>query len=123
MFSDHRRELSSCFGGVQPGDAAGNASITGQLLKRVKLGDSRYKNHLDGNDQMDLLLGKRPLACHELFFFAGPKLRALPIDDFKLQFIHQPCGWPDEKLTTDLPTITNLRQDPLSERARSAGKV
>ena len=43
--------------------AAGNPNITDQLLKGVKLGDRTYKNHLDGYNQMDLLLGKgRPSA-------------------------------------------------------------
>src|SRR5262249_11109667 len=40
--------------------AAGNPNITEQLLKGVKLGDRTYKNHLDGYNQLDLLLGKGP---------------------------------------------------------------
>jgi hypothetical protein len=39
-------------------DAAGNPDIRVQLLKGAKLGDRTYKNHLDGYDQMDLLLGR-----------------------------------------------------------------
>ena len=66
--------------------AAGNPNITEQLLKGVKLGDRTYKNHLDGYNQMDLLTGKGPSARHELFYFGGPKLGALRIDDFKFQF-------------------------------------
>src|SRR5690349_16509779 len=93
-------------------DAAGNSEITQQLLKGVKLGDRTYKNHLDGYDQMDLLLGKGPSKRHELFYFGGPKLGAIRIDDFKFQFYQQPYGWPGEKTTTDMPTIVNLRQDP-----------
>src|SRR5206468_921060 len=58
-------------------DAAGNPDIKVQLLKGVKLGDRTYKNHLDGYDQMELLLGNGPSARHELFYFAGPKLGAL----------------------------------------------
>ncbi len=92
--------------------AAGNADITNQLLKGVKLGDRTYKNHLDGYDQTALLEGKGPSARHELFYFAGAQLGALRIDDFKFQFLQQPWGWPGEKITTDMPTIVNLRQDP-----------
>jgi len=47
--------------------AAGNPSITEQLLKGVKLGDRSYKNHLDGYNQIDLLLGNGPSKRHELF--------------------------------------------------------
>jgi arylsulfatase A-like enzyme len=92
--------------------AAGNPDITEQLLKGATLGDHEYKNHLDGYNQIDLINGKGPSARHELFYFAGPHLGAIRIDDFKFQFIQQPWGWPGEKVTTDMPTIVNLRQDP-----------
>jgi arylsulfatase A-like enzyme len=98
--------------------AAGNPDITNQLLKGVKLGDRTYKNHLDGYNQMALLTGTGPSVRHELFYFAGPHLGALRIDDFKFQFIQQPWGWPGEKITTDMPNIVNLRQDPF-ERLNS----
>ena len=103
--------------------AAGNATITEDLLKGVKLGDITYKNHLDGYDQTDLLLGKGPSARHELFYFAGPKLGALRIDDFKYQFLQQPYGWPGEKVVTDMPTITNIRQDPFERTSSIRGET
>ena len=93
-------------------DAAGNPDITNQLLQGVTLGDRTYKNHLDGYDQIDLLNGKGPSKRHEIFYFGGPHLGALRIDDFKFQFFQQPQGWPGEKVTTDMPTIVNLRLDP-----------
>jgi arylsulfatase len=92
--------------------AAGNPDIKDQLLKGVKLGDRTYKNHLDGYNQMDLLTGKGPSARHEIFYFGGPHLGALRIDDFKFQFFQQPNGWPGAKVTTDMPLIYNIRQDP-----------
>jgi arylsulfatase A-like enzyme len=92
--------------------AAGNPDITDQLLKGVKLGDQTYKNHLDGYNQTDLLLGKGPSARHELFYFGGAKLGALRVDDFKYQFYQQPLGWPGPKTTTDMPLMYNIRQDP-----------
>jgi arylsulfatase len=76
------------------------------------LGDRTYKNHLDGYNQMDLLTGKGPSARHEIFYFGGPHLGALRIDDFKFQFFQQPNGWPGAKVTTDMPLIYNIRQDP-----------
>jgi arylsulfatase A-like enzyme len=92
--------------------AAGNPHITEQLLQGVKLGDRTYKNHLDGYNQVDLLEGKGPSARHEIWYFGGPKLGALRIDDFKYQFFQQPDGWPGAKVTTDMPLIYNIRQDP-----------
>jgi arylsulfatase A-like enzyme len=103
--------------------AAGNPNITDQLLKGVKLGDRTYKNHLDGYNQMDLVTGKGPSARHELFYFGGPHLGALRIDDFKFQFIQQPYGWPGEKVSTDMPTITNIRQDPFERTSSIRGET
>jgi arylsulfatase A-like enzyme len=92
--------------------AAGNPDISDQLLKGVGLGDRTYKNHLDGYNQMDMLTGKGPSKRHELFYFAGPRLGAVRLDDMKFQFLQQPVGWPGPKVTTDMPMLTNLRQDP-----------
>ncbi len=100
--------------------AAGNPEITDQLLKGVQLGERTYKNHLDGYNQLDLLLGKAPSARHEFFYFGGPQLGALRIDDFKYQFYQQPEGWPGAKVSTDMPTMVNIRQDPF-ERTPSIG--
>ena len=102
--------------------AAGNPDIASQLLKGVKLGDRTYKNHLDGYNQMDLLCGMGPSARHEVFYFSGPQLGALRIDDFKYQFLQQPWGWPGEKLATDMPTITNLRWDPFERLSPLRGE-
>jgi arylsulfatase A-like enzyme len=104
-------------------DAAGNPDITNQLLKGVKLGDRTYKNHLDGYDQRALLEGKGPSARHELFYFSGPVLGSIRIDDFKYTFLQQPYGWPGEKVTTDMPSITNLRQDPFERTSTLRGET
>jgi arylsulfatase A-like enzyme len=101
--------------------AAGNPNITDQLLKGVKLGDRSYKNHLDGYNQMDLLEGKGPSARHELFYFGGPHLGAVRLDDFKFVFYQQPLGWPGPKVTTDMPVLINMRQDPF-ERTPATGE-
>lgn len=92
--------------------AAGDPDITGKLLKGVKLGDRTYKNHLDGYNQLDLLQGKGPSRRHELFYFEGPNLGAIRLDHMKFHFFNQPDGWLGAKLTRDMPTIYNLRQDP-----------
>src|SRR5579871_2188050 len=102
-------------------DAAGNPDITKQLLNGVSLGGRTYKNHLDGYNQMDVLTGKGPSARHEIFYFGEANLGAIRIDDFKFQFLQQPYGWPGEKVSTDMPLVVNLRQDPF-ERTPSVRK-
>jgi arylsulfatase len=103
--------------------AAGNPDITDQLLQGVTLGGRSYKNHLDGYNQLDLITGKGPSARHEIFYFAEANLGAIRIDDFKFQFIQQPYGWPGEKVTTDIPTIVNLRQDPFERTPSIRGQT
>jgi arylsulfatase len=103
--------------------AAGNPNITEQLLQGVTLNGRSYKNHLDGYNQMDLLTGKGPSARHEIFYFAEANLGAIRIDDFKFQFIQQPYGWPGEKVTTDMPSIVNLRQDPFERTSTLRGET
>jgi arylsulfatase len=102
--------------------AAGNPNITDQLLKGVKLGDRTYKNHLDGYNQMDLLEGKGPSARHEIFYFGGPHLGAVRLDNFKFTFFEQPWGWPGEKVTTDMPVMVNIRQDPFERTPSIRGQ-
>ncbi|MFG1379007.1 arylsulfatase [Xanthobacter autotrophicus] len=103
--------------------AAGNPNVTTQLLQGAKFGDRTYKNHLDGHNQLDLLTGKGPTARRELFYFGGAQLGAVRIDDFKYQFYQQPYGWPGEKVTTDMPTIVNIRQDPFERTPSIRGET
>jgi arylsulfatase A-like enzyme len=102
--------------------AAGNPDITDQLLKGVKLGDRDYKNHLDGYDQSEVLHGTGPSKRHELFYFGGPQLGAVRLDDMKFQFYQQPQGWPGPKVTTDMPSLVNLRQDPFERTPSMNGQ-
>ncbi|MGH7101397.1 MAG: arylsulfatase [Acetobacteraceae bacterium] len=103
--------------------AAGNPDITEQVLHGAKLGDRTYKNHLDGYNQMDLLQGKGPSARQELFYFGGPHLGALRVDNFKFIFFEQPYGWPGEKVTTDMPAIIDIRQDPFERTPSIRGQT
>ncbi len=96
--------------------AAGNTTITADLLKGVKIGDRTYKNHLDGYDQTAMITGKGPSARHEIFYLGESTVGAVRIDDYKFRFIDQPQGWVGTKTTVDVPYITNLRLDPF-ERA------
>jgi arylsulfatase len=102
--------------------AAGNPNVTDQLLKGANLGGKTYKNHLDGYNQMDLLLGKGPSNRNEFFYFEGPQLGALRVNDFKFQFFQQPQGWPGPKVTTDMPAMVNIRQDPFERTPMIAGE-
>ncbi len=72
---------------------------------------------------MDLLTGKGPSARHEIFYFSEANLGAIRIDDFKFQFLQQPYGWFGEKVSTDIPGIVNLRQDPFERTPSVRGQT
>jgi arylsulfatase len=72
---------------------------------------------------MDLLLGKGPSKRHEFFYFGGPKLGAVRIDEMKFTFFQQPTGWPGPKVSTDMPSLTNLRQDPFERYPMISGET
>ncbi len=74
--------------------AAGDPSIVEELKQGQSLGDSNYKVHLDGYNQMDLITGKGPSKRREIWYFAEGTLGAARIDDFKYP-VHpdQPNGW------------------------------
>ena len=97
--------------------AAGNANITDQLLKGVKLGDRTYKNHLDGYNQMAAITGKGPSTRHEIFYLGESTVGAVRIDDYKYRFIDQPQGWLGAKPHLDVPVLINLRLDPFERTA------
>ena len=66
--------------------AAGEPNIIEDLKKGKKLGDTTYKVHLDGYNQMDMITGKGPSARHEIFYFGESTLGAVRIDDYQVSF-------------------------------------
>jgi arylsulfatase A-like enzyme len=92
--------------------AAGNKTITDDLLKGKELGGATYKVHLDGYDQSDLITGVGPSKRHEVWYFAQTNLGALRYDNYKYQFVTQPQGWIGPIVRPNMPILTNLRQDP-----------
>ena len=103
--------------------AAGNSNITGDLAKGKKLGDTNYKVHLDGQNQMDLITGKGPSKRHEIFYFTEGTLGAVRIDDFKYRFTDQPNGWLGATDKVDWPILVNLRLDPFERTGMFDGKT
>ena len=92
--------------------AAGDTQIVDELQKGKQLGDAKYKVHLDGYDQTDLITGKGPSKRNEVFYFAESTLGAVRLNDFKYRFIDQPNGWLGGTVKVDWPILVNLRLDP-----------
>ena len=92
--------------------AAGDPNIIDELLKGKQLGDTTYKVHLDGYNQLDLITGKGPSKRNEIFYFTETTLGAVRIGDYKYRFIDQPGGWLGNTVHVDWPILSNLRLDP-----------
>lgn len=101
--------------------AAGNPNIGEELKAGKQLGETNYKVHLDGYNQMDLISGKGPSARHEIFYFTESTLAAVRIDDFKYRFTDQPTGWLGGTVKLDWPILTNLRLDPFERTGMPSG--
>jgi arylsulfatase len=103
--------------------AAGDTNIVNELLTGKQLGDTTYKVHLDGYNQLDMLTGKGPSTRHEIFYFAEGTLGAVRLDDWKFRLIDQPDGWIGGTVHVDLPVLTNLRLDPYERMGNVKGNV
>jgi arylsulfatase A-like enzyme len=92
--------------------AAGNPNIVEELKKGKQIGDTTFKVHLDGYNQMDMITGKGPSNRNEIWYFGESDLGAVRVDDYKYRFIDQPGGWLGDKIKPEVPSIINLRLDP-----------
>ena len=96
--------------------AAGYEGDIAEDLKKGKtLDGKKYKVHLDGYDQTDMLTKGGESARKELWYFTESTLAAARIGDYKYVFLDQPDGWFGPKVHLDWPGIYNLRLDPFEK--------
>ncbi|MEM8606210.1 MAG: arylsulfatase [Myxococcota bacterium] len=98
--------------------AAGAPDVKQQLLTGYRAGSKRFKVHLDGYDQLDMLLGNGPSKRNEIFYFSDDgDLTALRFKDWKAVFMEQRAKgtllvWAEPFTRLRVPKIFNLRRDP-----------
>jgi len=109
--------------------AAGNDQIKEQLLDGEKLGDRKYKVHLDGYNILPLLTGEAETSPRkEIFYFSDDgDLTALRYADWKLIFMEQRVegtlqAWAEPFVPLRVPLIFNLRRDPY-ERSQTTSNT
>jgi arylsulfatase len=102
--------------------AAGVSDIKQELLRGHRAGTKRFKVHLDGYNQLDLLLGNGPSQRDELFYFSDDgDLLAVRYRDWKMVFLEQRVPgtlqvWAEPFVPLRVPKLFHLKRDPY-ERA------
>ncbi|MEP9350107.1 arylsulfatase [Xanthobacter sp. KR7-225] len=103
--------------------AAGVPDVKEKLLTGYKVGNTTYKVHLDGFNQLDYLTGKTGKSARPDFFYFNDEaaLTGLRYDNWKFVFSEQRAEgtlrvWAEPFTPLRVPKIFNLRLDPY-ERA------
>jgi arylsulfatase A-like enzyme len=97
--------------------AAGDTTVTADLLKGQKIGDMTYKVHIDGYDLMPALKGEGAWP-HKAFIYwtDDGSVAALRYNNWKVTFLRQDAHglhvWIEPFTKLRAPLLTNLRMDP-----------
>jgi arylsulfatase len=97
--------------------AAGSPDLKTELLSGKKLGETNYKVHLDGYNNLDYWTGKtEQTARREMFYYDETDLMAIRVDAWKMHIgVKHNGDWFDEKAFPSVPYIVNLLMDPLEK--------
>ena len=88
-----------------------------ELLTGKKMGDTTYKVHLDGYNNLDHWTGKsEKSARREIFYYDETDLMALRVDGWKMHIgVKKEGSWLNEKYYPSVPYVFNLRMDPMEK--------
>ena len=101
--------------------AAGAPDIKEKLLKGVELNGRKYKNYIDGYDQMDYLSGKTETSPRNEFIYVGDdgNIMSIRVGDWKATYLenraHQLQVWREPFIKLRMPLLFNLRRDPFEK--------
>ncbi len=97
--------------------AGGLAGIKEKLLTGLKVGDTTYKVHLDGYDNLDYWTGKTETSVRrEFFYYDETDLMAIRVDGWKMHIGVKPnVLWWDPKSYPSVPYVFNLLMDPMEK--------
>lgn len=101
--------------------AVGEPDIKGKLLKGYEANDKKFKVHLDGYNQLDLLKGDGPGKRREIHYITDDgDYAAFRYNKWKISFMTQSAigidVWDKTYTAHRFPILTDLRADPF-ERA------
>jgi len=99
----------------------GEPDLKQKLLKGTKIGSKKYKVHLDGYDQTDLITGKGPTQRKEFYYFTETAFHGLRYGDWKFLFKSQDKWFNGVQNNLVTPLITNLKLDPFERFHEARG--
>jgi arylsulfatase len=97
--------------------AGGMPNLKQELLTGKKMGDTTYKVHLDGYNNLPLWTGQtEKSARREIFYYDETDLMALRVDGWKMHIGVKHHGtWFDAKSYPSVPYVVNLLMDPMEK--------
>ena len=106
--------------------AAGEPDIKNKLLQGYDAADKRFRVHLDGYDQRDLLARNGSDPRREFFYWTDDgDLAGLRYEQWKAVFMEQKAHgldvWAQPMVQLRLPMLFNLRADPFERSQHEAG--
>ncbi len=109
--------------------AAGEDKIVEKLKTGVDLNGRRYRNVIDGHNQLDYLMGKTKESARKEFFYLTDEgdIAAVRYGDWKMTFLEnrgQALGvWREPFVELRAPMIANLRRDPFELAQHNSNTV
>jgi arylsulfatase len=97
--------------------AAGMPKIAEELRAGKKIGETTYKVHLDGYNQMAMWTGEsEKSARREIFYYDETDLMAIRVDSWKMHIgVKKEGSWWNEKYYPSVPYLFNLAMDPMEK--------
>ena len=97
--------------------AAGLPNLKKELMAGKKMGETNYKVHLDGYNNLAHWTGQsEKSARHEIFYYDETDLMAVRVDGWKLHIgVKHHGSWFDEKSYPSVPYVVNLLMDPMEK--------
>lgn len=99
----------------------GQKDLKAELLEGKKIGGKKYKVHLDGYDQSDLLLNNGKTKRKDFYYFTETTFHGMRWGDWKLLFIDQEEWFRATQLPMTTPFIINLKLDPFERFIEARG--
>ena len=90
----------------------GDKDLKANLLKGTKINGQKYKVHLDGFDQSDILLNNGKTKRKEFYYFTETTFHGMRYGDWKLIFTEQNHWFRSTQQALTSPYIINLKMDP-----------